>query len=133
MIWLTARMELMVREVSEGIIGGAFTVANTLGTGFLEKVYENSLAVELRSRGLAVLQQAPIKVSYRGTIVGAYFADLRVENLVIVELKAVGHLEAVHEAQCLNYLRASNLPLCLLFNFARPRLEFRRLVLSPNR
>ena len=88
-----------INTVTEKIIGSAFAVANTLGTGFLEKVYENSLSVELRSRGLEVKQQSPIKVMYKGHVVGEFVADLLVEEKVIVELKAVNALDKLHSAQ----------------------------------
>ena len=114
--------------VSERIIGCAFTVANTLGIGFFEKVYENALAHELRKAGLCVRQQHGILVHYDGIVVGHYAADLLVEDLVLVELKAVSALEPSHRAQCLNYLKATGMPLCLLLNFGRPRLEIKRLV-----
>lgn len=114
--------------ISERIIGCAFAVSGTLGVGFLEKVYENALAHELRKAGLSVAQQRGIAVMYDGVIVGDYAVDLLVEDQVLVELKVVRALEAVHAAQGLNYLKATGLPLCLLLNFGRPRLEVRRLI-----
>ena len=113
--------------ISNRIIGCAFTVANALGSGFLEKVYENALAVELRMAGLAVEQQRGITVTYKGILVGEYFADLLVEDAVLIELKTVRALE---RAQCINYLRATGRHLCLLLNFGTPRLEFQRVVLN---
>ncbi len=121
--------EAELRRVSERIIGCAFAVANTLGSGFVEKVYENALALELRDAGLAVEQQRSAVVKYKGTTVGEYVADLPVEGSVIVELKAVKGLDDIHRAQCLNYLKATGLRLCLLINFGRLRLEIKRLVL----
>jgi GxxExxY protein len=115
-------------DLSRKIIGCAFVVSNTLGVGFLEKVYENALVHELRKSGLAVEQQHNVTVHYDGVIVGAYTADLLVENAVLVELKAVSALDAIHRAQCINYLKASRLWLCLLLNFGNPRLEIKRLV-----
>ena len=103
-------------------------MSGTLGVGFLEKVYENALAHELRKAGLSVAQQRGIAVMYDGVIVGDYAVDLLVEDQVLVELKVVRALEAVHAAQGLNYLKATGLPLCLLLNFGRPRLEVRRLI-----
>jgi len=91
--------ESVLSQVSERIIGGAFTVANTLGSGFLEKVYENALAHELRSRGLPVAQQQGVVVCYNGIVVGEYTADLVVDGSVIVELKVVSALDNVHRAQ----------------------------------
>ena len=115
-------------EISERVIGCAFTVANTLGVGFLEKVYENALAHELTKAGLTVRQQIAIGVEYDGVTVGTYVADLLVENAVLVEIKTVRALDTNHDAQCLNYLRATGLTVCLLTNFANPRLEIRRRV-----
>ena len=117
-----------VNEVAEAVIGCAFRVSNTLGCGFLEKVYENALGIDLRRSGLSVLQQRPIDVWYEGEVVGEYVADLVVEGCVIVELKACAALDAVHVAQCINYLRATGLAVCLLINFGKPRIEIKRLV-----
>lgn len=111
------------------ILGAAFRVSNELGCGFLEKVYENALSVELLRRGLGVEAQKAFEVRYAGEPVGTYFSDLVVERRVIVETKVVRSLEKTHEAQCINYLRVSGLKVCLLLNFARPRLEYRRFVL----
>jgi GxxExxY protein len=104
-------------------------VHNTLGSGFLEKVYENALVVELRLRGLAVEQQDSTDVRYKGRVVGQYVADILVEGLVVLELKALDKLTGDHEAQVLNYLKATGLKVGLLINFGRPRLEWERLVL----
>ncbi len=114
--------------ISERIIGCAFTVANTLGSGFLEKVYENALALELRAAGLAVEQQRGMSVTYNGALVGEYFVDLLVEDAVLIELKTVRTLD---RAQCINYLRATGKNLCLLINFAAPRVEIQRVVQDP--
>jgi GxxExxY protein len=119
--------DIRPNEVSERIIGCAFRVLNTLGTGFLEKVYENALALEMREAGLAVAQQKGITVCYKGVAVGEYVADLVVEGTVIVELKASKTLDPVHTAQCINYLKATGLRLCLLLNFGKPRLEIHRV------
>jgi len=99
------------------IIGCAYRVHNTLGEGFLEKVYENALAIELRRHGLDVVQQAPIQVRYAGQVVGDYYADLWVEGRVILELKAVQELSPVHEVQLVNYLKATGVDIGLLLNF----------------
>ena len=117
-----------LNEITEAIIGAAFTVSNTLGSGFLEKVYENALALELRSLGLNTVQQAPIEVLYRQQCVGEYFADLLVENSVIVELKAIQKLDPTHMAQVMNYLNATGFKIGLLLNFGQPRVEVKRLV-----
>jgi GxxExxY protein len=114
-------------EISERVIGCAFTVANTLGTGFLEKVYENALAHELTKASLMVRQQIAIGIEYDGVTVRTHVADLLMEDAV-VEIKAVRALDTNHDAQCLNYLRATGLTVCLLMNFANPRLEIRRRV-----
>jgi GxxExxY protein len=119
---------LFADELSNKIIGCALIVSKTLGVGFLEKLYENALAHELRKAGLLVDQQHPVTVYYDGVVVGAYAADLLVEKTVLVELKAVAELNAVHRTQCVNYLKASGLWLCLLLNFGTPRLEIKRLV-----
>jgi GxxExxY protein len=119
-----------LNPVTEKIIGCAFTVSNTLGAGFLEKVYENALALEIQKAGLKVLQQYPIHVRYDGVVVGEYFADLLVQDKVVVEIKAVKAFDEAHWAQCLNYLKATGLRLCLLLNFGKPRLEIKRIVLS---
>jgi GxxExxY protein len=117
-----------LNELSRVIIGCAFTVLNTLGAGFLEKVYENALAFELEAAGLAVVQQHGATVVYKGVVVGQYFVDLLVENAILVELKAVKALDDVHRLQCVNYLKAADLHLCLLLNFGNPRLEIKRVV-----
>jgi GxxExxY protein len=113
--------------LTEKVIGCAFTVSNTLGCGFLEKVYENALAHELRKAGPKVEQQHGINVYYDGQVVGEYAADLLVDGALLVELKAVKELDDIHLAQCLNYLRATNLRLCLLMNFAKPKVDIRRV------
>lgn len=114
-------------EITEKIIGCAFTVMNTLGSGFLEKVYENALAVEMRQNGLVVVQQKLIEIRYRDVSVGEYVADLLVENQVLVELKATKDLEDVFYAQCLNYLKATGFKVCILLNFGKPELQVRRI------
>lgn len=117
-----------IDDITSKIIGCAYTVANTLGNGFLEKVYENALAHEVKKAGLSVLQQHPIPVRYDGTIVGDYLADLVVFDQIIVELKAVHKIEDVHLAQCLNYLKATGLKICLLINFGNPHIEIKRII-----
>jgi len=115
--------------ITEKIIGCAYTVSNILGAGFLEKVYENALAHELIKAGLKVQQQVPIQVRYDGLVVGDYLADLLVEDCVLVELKAIQGLEDVHKAQCINYLKATGLRLCILLNFGTMRVEIKRIAL----
>jgi len=122
----TRREEL--NRMTEQVIGGAFTVSNELGSGFLEKVYENAMAHELSKAGIRVEQQYPIQVYYDGIVVGNYVADLLVEDCVLVELKTIKALGNVEMAQCLNYLKATDLRVCLLLNFGRPRVEVKRIV-----
>ena len=110
------------------VIGCAFEVANALGSGFLEKVYQNALLLEIRLCGLQAEKEKLIKIAYRGEIVGEYFADILVDNMIIVETKAVQDLNEIHQAQLLNYLKAANLPLGLLINFAAPRVQIKRML-----
>jgi GxxExxY protein len=117
-------------SLTAAIIGAAQRVSTALGCGFLEKVYENALRVELGHRRYFVEQQKAIDVRYRGTIVGQYVADLVVERTIVVELKAASAIDRIHEAQCMNYLRATGHRTCLLLNFGRPRLDVRRIVLG---
>jgi GxxExxY protein len=98
----------------------------------LEKVYENALALELSEKGFDVKQQFPVNVIYKNVIVGEFIADLLVENNVLVELKTAKGLDEIHLAQCLNYLKATSLPLCLLINFGKPRVEVKRVFQSSN-
>ena len=119
-----------VNEITRKIIGCAYQVSNTLGIGFIEKVYENALAHVIRKSGLKVVQQHPIKVVFDEIIVEEFFVDLLVEDRVLVELKAVSMLVDNHTAQALNYLRASSLEICLLINFGRPKVEVKRLLPS---
>jgi GxxExxY protein len=114
--------------ITRKVIGCAYTVSNILGSGFLEKVYENALVHELRKAGLAVAQQHAIDVYYDGIVVGEYLADLLVNGCVVVELKAVHELDDIHYAQCLNYLKATGVQICLLINFGNPRVEIKRIV-----
>ncbi|MBI2957109.1 MAG: GxxExxY protein [Acidobacteria bacterium] len=115
-------------ELTEKILAAAFKVQNVLGCGFLEKVDENALVVELSRQQLRTQQQKPLQVRYEGAIVGEYTADLVVEDRVIVECKAVTQLDPVHEAQLLNYLKATGIRVGLLLNFGRPKLQYRRFV-----
>ena len=112
-----------VNLLSKRIIGCALTVLHALGTGFLE-------VHELRKSGLAVSQQHPMLVRYDGIVVGDYTVDLLVEQIVLVELKVAKAIDEIHRTQCLNYLKATGLHLCLLLNFGKPRLEIERIVLT---
>jgi GxxExxY protein len=125
---LSNEQQMELDAITEKIIGCAYTVSNKLGAGFLEKVYENALAHESRRINLRVVQQHNIVVKYDGVVVGEYIADLLVENKVIVELKAVKNIDDVHIAQCLNYLKATGLHVCLLINFGKPKVEVKRIV-----
>jgi len=119
-------------QLTEQIIKGFYTVYRALGYGFLEKVYENSLAIELRKMRLEVVQQAEIKVYYAGVVVGEYYADLLVADAVIVEIKAVRALLKEHDAQLLNYLKATPYEVGLLLNFG-PKPEIKRKVYDNER
>jgi len=117
-----------LNRLTESIIGCSYRVSRILGCGFLEKVYENALAHELRRCHIHVKQQFPIQVYYDDAIVGDYIADILVEEQVLVELKAVHQFDNIHKAQCLNYLNATGLHVCLLINFGKPRAEIHRIV-----
>ena len=122
--------EERLNQITETIIGCAFKVCNVLGCGFAEKVYKNSLAHELQKSGLIVEKEKPIDVVYDGVVVGEYFADMVVEGVVLIELKSVRSLDDVHTAQCLNYLAATGIPICLLLNFGK-RVDVKRFRNSP--
>lgn len=113
--------------LSEAVIGCVFRVANGLGTGFLEKVYENALLHELRKAGLEAQQQVIASVHYDGQNVGDYIGDIVVEGRLLLELKACKALEDVHLAQCLNYLKATGIPTSLLINFGTSKPQIRRV------
>jgi GxxExxY protein len=113
--------------LTKAIIGKAFRVSNTLGPGFMEKVYENALVYELRKSGFLVYQQYELKVYYEHVEVGTFFADMVVENKVLVELKAVKDLEDIHLAQVLHYLKACKFQLGLLINFGTPAIQIKRI------
>lgn len=118
-----------INRITEKIIGCAYKVSNELGCGFLEKVYENALAYEIGNIGLKVEQQKQVKVFYDKIEVGFYETDLVVQDVVLVEIKGVKNLDEAHKAQCLNYLKATGLKICLLINFGNPRVEVKRFVL----
>ena len=121
----------MYTELTEKIIGCAFKVYNQLGAGFLEKIYENALAIELKDAGLSAQQQYPIKVYYNEIVIGDYIADIVVEDRVIIELKAVNSLAKAHEVQLVNYLKATKIEVGLLINFG-DIISVKRKVLSKN-
>ena len=116
-----------MNALTEAVIGAAFEVSNTLGAGFLEKLYERALVSELALRGIAAVTQTSYTVAYKGLIVGEFKPDLVVENVLIVELKCVDRFGPAHLAQCLSYLQASGLTLALLLNFQNPKVECRRV------
>ena len=117
-----------IDTITETIIGCASDVSNALGVGILEKVYENALAFDIRQKGLEIEQQHRIQVQFKSAVVGDYVADLLVENCVLVEIKALKELDDVHMAQCLNYLKATNMKVCLLINFGKKRVQIKRIV-----
>jgi GxxExxY protein len=117
-----------INLITKEIIGKSFKVSNTLGNGFLEKVYQNALFYELTKSGLNVKQQYPLEVFYEDKVVGEFFADILVEDKIILELKATKALEDIHLAQILNYLKACSINFGLLINFGTPRVEIKRVV-----
>jgi len=117
-----------LNQVFKETVGAAYEVSNVLGCGFLEKVYERALLAELRYRGLPACGQVPMQISYKGESMGDYFADIVIEDQLIVELKCVDSFANEHIAQCINYLRASGLKLALLISFQKPRVEWKRIV-----
>lgn len=119
-------MEL--NEITESVIGCAMKVSSALGTGFLEKVYENALAIEMRKAGLSFGQQESVKVLYEGECVGDYVADFVVEGRVLLELKSAKTIDAAHQAQLLNYLRATVMKVGLLLNFGTSRMGIKRMM-----
>ena len=119
---------LVLDELTSAIIGCVYNVSNILGNGFLEKIYQNALLVELSAAGLSARSQYPIIVHYKNTVVGEYFADILVNDHVILELKACNTLTPEHQAQCMNYLKATGLKVCLLINFGKPKVEIKRIV-----
>jgi GxxExxY protein len=125
---MNANSRLELDALSSKVIGCAFEVSNSLGCGFLEKVYENAMTVEFRSKQIGYSQQQSYLVRHKEEVVGEYIPDLVVEDAVVIEIKAQASLTSIHEAQCMNYLRASNIKICLLLNFGLPRVQVKRLV-----
>ena len=120
-------MALLYEELTGKIIEACFEVIKELGAGFLESVYQQALLIVLAQKGLRARSQAPISVIFRGQSVGEFYADILVEDKVIVELKAVSILASAHQAQVINYLKATGIEVGLLINFGQPRLEYKRL------
>ena len=125
----TNQTKILHQELAYQIVGLAMQVHTKLGNGFLEKVYENALMVLLNKAGIDAVQQAPITVLFDGESVGTYYADILIENKIILELKTVSEISDSHKAQALNYLKATGLNLAMVFNFANPRMEYQRIVL----
>ncbi|PKN91980.1 MAG: GxxExxY protein [Chloroflexi bacterium HGW-Chloroflexi-6] len=120
---------MLYEEITSDIIQAFYQVYNTLGYGFLEKVYENSLSKELAKRGHIIKQQVPIQVFYDGDAVGEYFADILVDDKIIIELKAAEEIAKAHEAQLVNYLKATGIQVGLVLNFG-PKAEFKRKIFT---
>ncbi len=120
-------MALLYEELTARILEACFEVSNELGAGFLEAVYQKALYLALLQKGLEAKPQYPLTIHFRGEVVGDYYADFFVEGKVIVEIKAVTGLAPEHQAQVINYLKASGVEVGLLINFGRPKLEYRRL------
>ncbi len=121
--------KILYKEESYKIFAAAIQVWKTLGYGFLEKVYENALAIELRGGGMVCEQQKPVKVHYSGYIVGDYMADIVVDDKIILELKSARAIDDAHIAQTLNYLKATGLRLALILNFGPEKMESKRMIL----
>ncbi len=117
---------MLEEELTQKIIGCAYKVHNVLGSGFMEKVYENALFIELEQKGLEVKQQIPIDVCYQGIVVGDYIVDLLVEDKIIIELKAVRNICREHEVQLVNYLTATGKDIGLLLNFGLESVQIKR-------
>ena len=120
---------IQLEELTYKINGAIYEVNKVLGSGFLEKVYENALSLELNNRGVNAVCQVPISVEYKNMSVGEYIADMVVEDLVLIEIKAIEALQKIHEAQILNYLKATGYKVGLLVNFTHPKAVIKRFVL----
>ena len=127
---MNADEHAFLESLTERVLSAIFEVSNTLGAGFLEKVYERALLRELALRGISATAQASFAVVYKGQSVGEYLADILVEDVLVVEWKCVERLAHEHTAPCLNYLRASRRKVCLLVNFQKPKVEWKRIVLG---
>lgn len=125
-------MEFLHKNITDKILKAFYNVYNKMGHGFSEKVYENSLMIELRKLGLKCEKQKGIDVYYDEELVGQYFADIIVEDMIILELKAASSIVSEHEAQLLNYLRATHIELGFLFNFGE-KPQFKRLLFTNDR
>lgn len=121
--------KIIYKDLSYRIVGLAMEVHNKLKSGFLEKVYENAMMVLFRREGINAAQQASIKVNFEGEEIGAYFADILVENNIILELKVAANISNAHKAQVINYLKATGVKLAIILNFGNEELEFERIVI----
>lgn len=117
---------MLYEELTKKILEACFEVSKKLGIGFLESVYEKALIIALQQKGLKVESQVPLKVLFRGAVVGEFYADVLVENKILIELKAINNLANEHFAQLINYLKATGIEVGLLINFGNPKLEYRR-------
>jgi len=117
---------MLHNEITSRIIEAAFEVGNELGVGYLESVYENALCIALRQKDLQVSRQVPLKVSFRGVIVGDFKADLMINEKIIVEIKVAANLLNEHYAQILNYLKTTGIEVGLVINFGTPKIQYRR-------
>ena len=124
----TNENEILYKDLSYKIVGVAMRVHSKLGYGFLEKVYENALMVLFRREGIEAKQQAPITVYFEEEAVGNYYADILVEDKVILEIKSVENIIDAHIAQTLNYLKATGLRLAIILNFSKEKLKYKRIV-----
>jgi GxxExxY protein len=125
----TTSIMLVHEDITQQILGVCFEVSNELGSGFLENVYKRSLLIALNQRGLKAQSEVSAKVWFRGSIVGLFYVDIIVEELIVVEVKAVKALLQEHEAQLLNYLRATNFKVGLIVNFGKSKIEWKRMIL----
>ena len=125
---MNSNKQLIYKTLSDKVLGAAFSVHNVLGPGLLESAYEGALCIEFRRQGIPYEQQRVYPLYYKGELAGAYIADLVVDGLIILELKSVRELSPAHEAQLLNYLRLSKVPVGYLMNFNGTRLAWRRFV-----
>jgi GxxExxY protein len=125
---INAAKDYSLRPITEQLIGAAFEVHNVLGYGFLERVYQRAMQVELQLRGVKVELEPMIKVRFKGVIVGDYAADLLVADKILVELKTDSEYQSLHEAQLLNELRGTGIRIGYLINFGRERVEYKRMV-----
>ena len=121
--------KILFKDLSYKIVGLAMQVYNKLGYGFLEKVYENALMILFHKEGIKAMQQTPVTVYFEGKVVGEYYADILVEDKIILELKSAEEIVDVHRSQVLNYLKATGLQLAIILNFGKEGLEYERLVL----